>query len=115
MKNNAVKQPIQFQARALCTALLVVLATGAASFAASGVNAFERKGAQALLDNAPAAPAVPLPSELDIPELGKLTREWNALPKVTNYINTLRDGKTVRVAVQEVGTGSRAQRRIDFF
>jgi pimeloyl-ACP methyl ester carboxylesterase len=114
MKTNVINNSLEVRTRRLATSLLaaIVVTAGAATSAESGrphaPGAFERKGAQALVENnSPAHPAPVLPSELDIPEFAGLARAWGGLPKQTFLVNTIHDGKPAKVAVHEAGTGSK--------
>jgi pimeloyl-ACP methyl ester carboxylesterase len=71
---------------------------------ARSTHALETKGAQRLRDLEPSPPAPPLlPSELDIAQLSPLAQAWAALPRVTNFVITVRNNAPARVAVYEVG------------
>lgn len=92
----------------LATTLIGSTAPGFAGNPAKAASSFERKGAQQLLEATSTARAPRgLPSELDIPELSGLARDWEAQPKTTQFVTTVRDDVSARVAVHEVGTGSR--------
>lgn len=105
--------PNQCSAPSLKLRWSILLFAGATLLAHAGdagaAPAPEQKGAQRLVElNRVSNPAHQLPSERDIPELSPLADAWAALPKETYFVPTVRAGKSVRVAVQEVGQGRTA-------
>lgn len=110
MKTNAASYPIHLRPGALTRLLIVTILTAACAsgLAAPASHAFEHRGAQAQLGTNPAARLQStLPSELEMPEYSSLVRAWTTMPKTNFLVNTIRDNQSGRIAVQEVGTGSK--------